>query len=889
MGLAAAAVGLTLARTPGRSAWILAVIGAGAAIGAAPLARLVVWFGGYGALPFGAALIGIAISYGLSAPVARTNVPVRAASLAAAAAVGVSPWLPTTALIFCTLAAVLLSNRLAPSGRSGGALAAPSGRLELAASLVLLPVALLGWALARAPIDPTPLGFSALVTGIFLGAALWHRWSWPLGVLLLGAAAAAVSLELHALVAVGVLAGPGLFAVVGVGVGLGARVVPGSANLAAAATAAAALLLFALPRVPDPIASWAVRAVATTTAHQARVEDIRGRATAVHTGLNPAGASALRRFERHLVAELDGAYADPDTRAGAAERFAGTLAACATAGRSRARIGGDDLGLAVEAVHAQGFLAVDTAVPDARFIRAQVGERPDLARIWLHPSVRLVGLPAPAVLRAGPRADAVIELVRSPWTDGRRTAPSARELRATRATLSKGGVHVLALAATGLPDGLLPWFIHEFQRVYAGASLWLPPQGGDTALLLGSSGDAALDWAGFERCFNADRAALARSELRSAVDIGALALADPAHLRALGNGRAPGPGLPSTSREPARFALGELGDLDAAPSALFAGAPAELAGRAESRALFLDMLRQSARGDMREAIQRARALASGPDARRALAPVLKPHLDRARDAMARGAREGISSKAWDEAEASLTLARAIAPDHADTRCLEGRLAAARGQFAKAEAAFEACAAADPTSLDALDGLARSRLSRGNAPGAEEALRSALRLRPDLWNTALNLGVFLLEQGRLEEAERLLEQAAAAEPEADGRPVPAPSLALARLNLERRNPKLALAHANRALTLGAGAQALALRGAAQYDLRQLDLAADDFTAALRVDPKNVLARGGLGQVQAARGDYEAAAASFRAVLETDPTHAGAREALSRLARLIEGPN
>ena len=59
---------------------------------------------------------------------------------------------------------------------------------------------------------------------------------------------------------------------------------------------------------------------------------------------------------------------------------------------------------------------------------------------------------------------------------------------------------------------------------------------------------------------------------------------------------------------------------------------------------------------------------------------------------------------------------------------------------------------------------------------------------------------------------------------------------------------------------------------------------DFRAALAIDPRHVTALGGLGKLHATRGQYELAAASFRAVLEVDAQNPAARENLSRLARI-----
>lgn len=892
--LAAASAALLAVSPSRRAAPALLALSAALVFGFGSAARFGAWIGGYASLPLAAGLIVTVSCLAATAPARASAARAgRAGPLLAAAALGASGFLGTEALalaaILTALPAILageppVADR--PAGLRRDALSAAAGLVAAVAALTI-------WATLRVPLDPTPRGFLALVAAAIGAMALAPTSAAAravcalLGVAILGATGWTAWDRLPELAARGPWAGAFVFAAVGLGAGLGfagARPSPRAAVLALAAAAAAVPPV--LGALPAGVVERAARAEVTAGSNASRLEAARARTTLVSARVGAVGGTVLRAEGERTLVELDGTVADPETRAGAAERFAGTLAACATAERTRARAGGDDLGLAVEALRAQGFLAIDTAVPDAALARAQAEIRPSLSRTWLHPSVRLVALPGPAVLRAGPRADAVVEIVRAPWTDGRRTVPTARDLAFTRGTLSPAGVHVLALAATALPDGALLAALHAFQSVYPDASLWLPPEGADTALLLGTTAGRPLQWAGFERCVAADEAALRRVSVRTAVDLGALALADGRAIAALPPGTPLGRGLPDTLAAPPALSVAALPALEADPTRLFADAPAALADRAESRRLFLELLREATGGDIQSAIARARALGAAPGGARALEPVLKPHLERARQAMARGAREGIASKAWEEAEAALGTARALAPDHAATLCLEGELAGARGQLSRAEEAFEACAAADPESLAGHDGLARARRSRGNLTGAEEALRAALRARPDTWTTAHNLGVFLLELGRYEEAERLLKQAVASQARDADALAPAPYLALARLYLATGRAELALAQSERAQGMAPSADALALRGAARFELRQPDIAEEDFRAALALDARHALALGGIGQIQATRGEYELAATSFRAVLEIEPQNPVARENLARLARLVE---
>jgi TolA-binding protein len=65
-----------------------------------------------------------------------------------------------------------------------------------------------------------------------------------------------------------------------------------------------------------------------------------------------------------------------------------------------------------------------------------------------------------------------------------------------------------------------------------------------------------------------------------------------------------------------------------------------------------------------------------------------------------------------------------------------------------------------------------------------------------------------------------------------------------------------------------------------------MAETDFRAALDADPRSTMARSGLGQVHAARGEYDLAASAFRAVVDQDPRNEAARENLRRLGPLLQ---
>jgi tetratricopeptide (TPR) repeat protein len=592
----------------------------------------------------------------------------------------------------------------------------------------------------------------------------------------------------------------------------------------------------------------------------------------VHADAGGAGIVVRADAADRPLYELGGALLDPRTRLARAEGWAATVAACTAPGRTHARVAGDPTGRATATLRTHGFTTVDLAVPDAGLARAVRALQPSAERTLLAAGVRLVRAPDAWVARVGPAADAVVEITRTPHD----AASDAAGLRATRRSLAVGGVHARLVPLGRTPPESAVTALRAFAAAYPDATAWMTPEGLDALVLLGSRDGAPTGWEALQRCVRADPDSLRTLGITDATDVAGLLLADRAALAA--------------APTPAR-AVDLVDALGARPLDLAARlgpeAPrAVLEARRETRRAWIGLLERAEAGaPPEEVFTRGAALRARPGGEAALAPLVRPHLQRARDALARARREGPASPAWAEIDSALATARMVTPDAADVRCLEGELAEARAQPDRARDAYTRCVAADPARGSGWDGLARVERTRGDAPAVEAALRGALAAAAGRWTSHHNLGVFLLESGRTDEAEPLLSQAAALSGRATPVP-PEPLLALARLHLATDRPALALAESERALALAPEhAHALALRGAARYELGQLDLAEEAFRAALARDPRDLLARGGLGQVHASRGEADLAAAAFREVLARDPRNAPARENLRRLGPML----
>lgn len=588
------------------------------------------------------------------------------------------------------------------------------------------------------------------------------------------------------------------------------------------------------------------------------------------------GSSQVWGGESVSLVELDGSVAGSSGRARAAERLAGTLAACAASGRARARVTGDDFGRAVVSLREQGFSGIDVAMPDAGLAETLASVDEGARRAWLSTEVRLLGVPPRSLLGARGAADVVVEIVRNGWRDGRSAWPSAAHVRAAAAHVGSGGAHVLVLPGRGIDEGVLAGAIRHFGDAWPVVGVFVPPQGAEELVLVGTAKPIA--WAGMEHCVGS--APWLRGEgVTSAVELGSLAVADHHFARGVESSGNPGNSMPLT---PALLPIASLLAQDAESEHLFGGSvPEDVVSRQATRRASLSVLLAGASGDVRAALERARELSDQPGAGAAIDPMIAPMLDRARTSATAARAEGADSPRWAEADAAIDAALLLNPASATARCLRGDIAMARRRADEAARWYRECAERDEASAAPWEGLAHARMIQGDRVGAEEAFRAAARLAPNSWQAALRLGVFLRGLGEAQEAETWLKRAV--EGASTSREVgrSRPHQALAMLYLESARPELALAEARRAEVDEGSADSAYLVAAAQYELKLWEEAESGFRLALKRREGFVEAQNGLGLCLARRHDYEGAAAAFRAVLSRDPKNAMAREKLDLL--------
>jgi predicted TPR repeat methyltransferase len=119
---------------------------------------------------------------------------------------------------------------------------------------------------------------------------------------------------------------------------------------------------------------------------------------------------------------------------------------------------------------------------------------------------------------------------------------------------------------------------------------------------------------------------------------------------------------------------------------------------------------------------------------------------------------------FDEAEQSYDRVLAAVPDHADALHFKGLAAHQRGDHARAITLIRAAIAMDGQHFGWYSNLGNVLLLDEQPDAAGEAYEQALRLAPERADVHNNLGVFLDERGRFEEAEATLRRALALAPD-----------------------------------------------------------------------------------------------------------------------------
>jgi Flp pilus assembly protein TadD len=603
--------------------------------------------------------------------------------------------------------------------------------------------------------------------------------------------------------------------------------------------------------------------------------------TAVSWG--PGGTSLVRVSPSGLRLDLDGTRVQPGSRAVAADNLAPHLAGALVAHRGDALVQGDSLGHLASGLILQGFSRVEVVTRNVKGIRQQAALDADLSETLLHPAVHLERAAFEVRLQAPGSWDLVLEVARTPWLDAAGGLPDGAQLRRRQRALGDGGLYLLVATITRLDERRFRALIHDFGAAFDSTWALLPPNGADQVLLAGWQTRPAVSWSSFLAAYERGSVPLATLDIRSPLDLADRVLAGNELLMelAMDAGRRRPMGLGSRLHKRPTLLLPLLHDQVRGPAGLLADDTSEavlelLAARAETQQTFLHLLSKTRSGDMKEVFENSRRLLEQTGGARALEPVIAPYLDAAREAIAQGMAEGPSSAAWTRAQGSLATAQLLHPRSPALLTLQGEILLAQGNLARAAESFSAAGRVESGRVDALHGLARVAMQRGNPRQAERYLATARERNPTEWSAAYNLGVFLSQQGRFVEAEEHLRRSS----QLADKNLAAPHAALSQLYLGMGQPTRALVEASLAASRDPSALHHSLRGKAFYEVDQVDAAATAFQEAILLDPRHWQARAGLGLVYARRGEFGRCVQAFQGVLAADPGNPAATENLRR---------
>ena len=602
-------------------------------------------------------------------------------------------------------------------------------------------------------------------------------------------------------------------------------------------------------------------------------------------GLTDAGSFIVWKNtgeEQRVSVTIDGLETSSTGRLAGAEEMAGHLGALLAPMREPMVILGDKAGNVLRGVaaHPDGLTHISAPLPHALRQLASLDDVRE--RLWLQPTHPLYPEHPARLMSRMPDVPVVVEVTHAPWTDSANWGVDQRHIQTVSNRLLADGIYVLCAHTRYFPDGQVAAVGALLSDAFAFVQVWLPPEGADSAIFVASNAPIAADR--IRARFGHGKMALETLGFPTADSLAGAALLGRAGIAtwsAQASARLNASGISTATLERPTLHLGAITDLLNSDTQPWGTEDSEAIAMVRSaRMTWLSMLRHASLGDMEAAFSTARDLSSrhGEIGASAVNALITPHIKDGQAALAAAVRGDPGNSAWDDALRFATTARMLAPNHHLPLTLLGDISLARGRLPKALEHYQAALTTTPDHIPALEGIARwARLSQ-SPKQAEQALRMTTRHAPRDWKTWHNLGIFLLEQGRIDEAAKAVDSAVGLAPTSE----PAPSIALTTILLDQGQSGAALLRAD-ALTKAHPENGLSwfLRGRAHYGLNRMAEAEEDFRKAVLTDSDLIEARGGIGMVRAVLGDSDAAANIFRDILKRDPGNAAARENLRRL--------
>ncbi|MFT5586743.1 MAG: tetratricopeptide (TPR) repeat protein, partial [Cognaticolwellia sp.] len=538
---------------------------------------------------------------------------------------------------------------------------------------------------------------------------------------------------------------------------------------------------------------------------------------------------------------------------------------------------GDPWGELSAGLLAQQVGQVTLAVPQPTLTQALAAAEPALNSVWLHPALRLSRGSPEEVLRASGEVDLILEDAGTPWRDGVQGLPSPAGLALRSHRLSASGAYLLVVPAIHMDEAALRGLMSAFAQQFPNTMVFLPPQGADQLIFAGWHGPKLRDWDRVVQASVRGGELLATVGIQAPLDLADLALAPMEGPLLEGGGLSYGWMRlgPSLHRRPRMLPPVFLPYLSDQP---WVDAPEDvqqaLSLRIETNRALLGCLDSAARGEIQEVVNQCRALGMSPGGERRLDPLIAPQLETAGRALERGDTQLCLRE--------VEQARLLNPKSAEAHALAGKCRLAQGDGRRAKEDFEKAESLEPANLDALLGLAQLAVARGDELAAERGLQTAAQRNPRSWRPPYYLGMLLLDQGRLEDADAQLANARGL----SGEDSTLPLAGLAHVAILQDAPQLALTQARLAADREPSPRNLHLVGWAYLSLGSPEAARPFLERAILADSNYLPAHADLGRVFAIQGEYGMAIDAFDRVLALEPGNPAAIQNRQRAAALQE---
>ena len=559
--------------------------------------------------------------------------------------------------------------------------------------------------------------------------------------------------------------------------------------------------------------------------------------------------------------EIEGSFVLLNDRRAFAERYTGLIARALHPSPQKMLVLGDNIANTFTLI--QNNLPEQTlsTTPIPRFTQAIANNNPTRKNIFLSPEIQLLPYHPQEIIFQESNVDIIIDILHSPIENAINQPNNDFRISQIHKILSEEGIYAQLIHLRDFPEGAPQQQAKQVSAYFPYVQLWLPPQGADSLLIIGSQ--TPFSWNTFS--------GFLQKKSYDIMEIGSLAVGNFDSTKQWGKQSSNNIQYPL---QPILH-LATLEDSVASPKDIWDNPPEELAERLAVKKRFLRILQKAGEGKVNEVFQEASALFQGAtDPGVTLAPLLAPHLKDAQKSIALARTEGQKSKHWEEAKKYAMTASMLSPQNPIPKGLLGEIAIGQGLPDLARKYFQEILDNDPRNIVAIHGMARIYGLEGNEDEVEKWLNEAIAQGGQDWRNHHNLGRFYQQRGKLDIAEKTLKKALSLSPKDSIET----RLVLCELYLDQREATRALLEIERVIKINPTAKAWFLRGRAYFDLESYQEAEDDFRRATLADPQFHDARGAIGTVKIAIGDLEGAAQAFRTTLRFDPSNSAAQQNL-----------